>query len=106
MVNLGKEVQYIKTVGPNRAKLLNKLNIYTLGDLITYFPREYEDRSKAKKICECTDGEETLIEAVVIARMTEIKTRRMTICKLMIRDETEICTAIWYNQTYLKNIFI
>ncbi|MCI8587212.1 MAG: ATP-dependent DNA helicase RecG [Clostridia bacterium] len=106
MVNLGKEVQYIKTVGPNRAKLLNKLNIYTLGDLITYFPREYEDRSKAKKICECTDGEETLIEAVVIARMTEIKTRKMTICKLMIRDETEICTAIWYNQTYLKNIFI
>ena len=105
MVNLKKEVQYIKTVGPNRAKLLNKLNIYTLEDLITYFPREYEDRSKAKKICECIDGEETLIEAIVIARMTEIKTRRMTICRLMIRDETGICTAIWYNQTYLKNIF-
>lgn len=105
MINLEKEVQYIKTVGPNRAKLLNKINIYTLGDLITYFPREYEDRSKAKKICECTDGEEALIEAIVVAKMTEIRTRKMTICKLMLRDETGICTAIWYNQTYLKNIF-
>ena len=51
MVNLNKEIQYIKTVGPSRAELLNKLGIFTLKDLITYFPREYEDRGKVKKIC-------------------------------------------------------
>ena len=49
MVNLSKEVQYIKTVGPSRAELLNKLGIFTLKDLITYFPREYEDRGKVKR---------------------------------------------------------
>ena len=73
MVNLSKEVQYIKTVGPSRAELLNKIGIYTLKDLITYFPREYEDRGKIKKIYECIDGEIALIEAVAVSRIVEIK---------------------------------
>ena len=50
MVNLDKDIQYIKGVGPSRATLLKKLGIYNLGDLITYFPREYEDREKEKKL--------------------------------------------------------
>lgn len=50
MADLKKDVKYVKGVGPNRAKLLNRLNIYTLEDLITYFPREHEDRSKSTKI--------------------------------------------------------
>ena len=44
-MELSKDVQFIKGVGPNRAKLLRKLNINTLEDLITYYPREYQDRS-------------------------------------------------------------
>ena len=60
MVDLKQNIQYIKGVGPNRAKLLENLNIYTLEDLITYYPREYEDRGKPKKIMELQDGEEAL----------------------------------------------
>ena len=47
---LSKEIQYIKGVGPSRAKLLNKLGIETLEDLITYYPRDYEDRGKPVSI--------------------------------------------------------
>ena len=36
MVDLNKDVKYVKGVGPNRIQLLNKLKIYTLKDLITY----------------------------------------------------------------------
>jgi len=39
-------VKYAKGVGPSREKLLRKLGIETIGDLITYFPRDYEDRRK------------------------------------------------------------
>ena len=63
-MDLLKDVKYIKGVGPNRVKLLNKLNIYTLKDLITYYPRTYEDRNKPKKIDECIKGEKTTIEAI------------------------------------------
>ena len=103
MVDLNKKVQYIKNVGPNRVKLLNKLNIFTLGDLITYFPRNHEDRSIPKKIAETTDGEEVLIKATAITKVTEMRTRRMTIYKLVARDDTGVCTITWFNQKYLKD---
>ncbi len=38
MIDLNQEVQFVKGVGPNRAKLLNRLDIHTLKDLITYYP--------------------------------------------------------------------
>ena len=106
MVDLNKPVQYIKGVGPNRVTLLNKLGIYTLEDLITFFPREYEDRGKPKQICELVDGEEALITAFPIGRMSEYRIRKnLTICKLLARDETGGIEIDWYNQTYLKNNF-
>lgn len=106
MLELSKDVKYIKGVGPNRVKLLNKLNIFTLEDLITYFPRNYEDRSNSKKIAELVDGEESLIEAICVSKMSEIKIRKnMTICKLVVRDETATAQITWFNMTYLKNYF-
>lgn len=62
-MDLKKEVQFIKGVGPSRVKLLNKLGINTLEDLITYYPRTYEDRSKPRMIAELQNGEEALISA-------------------------------------------
>ena len=107
MEGLEKEIQYIKGVGPNRAKLLNRLEIYTLEDLITYYPRNYEDRSKPKMIASLCDGEEALIEAVVVSKMSEQRIRRnMTLFKIIVRDETGTCLLTWFNQGYLKTKFI
>ena len=104
MIDLNKQVQYIKNVGPTRVKLLNKLNINTLQDLISYFPRNYEDRGIAKRLSDCIDGEEALIKGVAITKVQEIFARRLKMYKLVIRDGENPCTIIWYNQSYLKNV--
>ena len=106
MPDLLKEVKYVKGVGPNRVSLLNRLNIYTLKDLITYYPRTHEDRSIPKNISELVHGEEALIEATAVSRMAEIKVRRnLTMYKLVVRDETGTCQITWYNQPYLRTMF-
>lgn len=105
MLDLNKDVKYVKTVGPNRVKLLNKLNIYTLKDLITYFPRDYEDRSKPKNLYECVDGEEVLIEAMATGRINEMHKGRMTISRLIVKDQTGTCYITWFNQGYLRDKF-
>ena len=106
MTNLEKEIQFIKGVGPNRATLLNKLGIYNLKDLITYFPREHEDRGNIKTISEVVHGEEALISGYPVGRMNEIRIRKnLTLCKLIVRDESGSCQITWYNQSYLKNTF-
>ena len=86
-------------------KLLNKLKIFTLQDLITYFPRNHEDRSIPKKISDCKDGEEVLIRGVAISKVIETFARKLKIYKLIVRDGENACTITWFNQPYLKNIF-
>ncbi len=105
-MELDKDVKYIKGVGPNRVQLLNKLGIYTLKDLINYYPRTYEDRSIPKNIANCVDGEEVLIEAVVCNKLSDVRLQGKTMQKLQVRDETGGCTITWFNQSYLKNKFV
>lgn len=107
MVDLNQDVKFVKGVGPNRVVLLNKLGIYTLKDLITYYPREHEDRSKPSKIAYVVDGQEALIEGICVSKVNEIRTRRknMTIYKLIVRDDTGTALLTWYNQSYLKQKF-
>lgn len=104
-MDLSKDVKYIKGVGPNRVQLLNKLGIFTLKDLITYYPRTYEDRSKPKNIAECVNGDEVLIEAIACGKLSDTRLRGKTMQKLLVRDETGSCTITWFNQSYLKNKF-
>ena len=105
-MDLEKDIQFIKGVGPNRATLLNKLGIFNLKDLITYFPREHEDRGNIKTIAEVQNGEEALISAFPVGRLNEIRIRKnLTLCKLIVRDETGSMLLTWYNQSYLKNVF-
>lgn len=104
-MDLNKDVKYIKGVGPNRVQLLNKLGIFTLKDLITYYPRTYEDRSKPKNIVECANGDEVLIEVIACGKLSNVQLKGKTMQKLLVRDETGSCTITWFNQSYLKNKF-
>lgn len=103
MIDLKQNVQYIKGVGPNRAKLLNLLGVYTIEDLINYYPRTYEDRTKIKKIDELQDGEEAVIKAVAVSGVSAFKIRRnMTVSKVLVQDDTGRCLITWFNQDYIK----
>ena len=46
MAKLTDPITILKGVGPNKAKVLAQLNIFTLRDLICHFPRAYEDRTR------------------------------------------------------------
>ena len=44
---LSQDIMYLTGVGPNRKKILNEeLGIFTFGDLLTYYPYNYVDRSR------------------------------------------------------------
>ncbi|MEN3012176.1 MAG: ATP-dependent DNA helicase RecG [Dictyoglomus thermophilum] len=98
-----KPVQFLKGVGPHRAKLLNKLEIYTIYDLITYYPRDYDDRSKLKKISELKPGEKVTIKVKIID-YEETKTlyKKIPIIKAKLTDGTGIVYGVWYGQKYIK----
>ncbi len=104
MVDLNQDVKYVKGVGPNRGKLLNKLDIYTLKDLITYYPRNYEDRSIITKIKDVKDGEKYTIEGTALSEVNiRYINRNKSYEKLLIKDDTDTCLITWFNQPYVKD---
>lgn len=67
-----KSVKYLKGVGPRYENILSKKNIQTVFDLITFFPRDYEDRTKILKISEALEKQDS--NAVVFAEVIDITT--------------------------------
>jgi ATP-dependent DNA helicase RecG len=101
---LKKPLQYLKGVGEAKAALFKKLDIHTVGDAILHFPRDYEDRSKLKKIAELQDGEQCSFEGAIASKIAESRPRKgLHISRGDIRDETGLIRGIWFNQPYLKN---
>ncbi|HXC61065.1 MAG TPA: ATP-dependent DNA helicase RecG, partial [Nitrospiria bacterium] len=99
-------VQYIKGVGPQRARLLEKVGIRTVEDALYFLPRRYEDRGNLKPISQLISGESQTICGEVMAVDLVVTPRRgMRILELALQDKTGTVYAKWFNQPYLKNIF-
>ena len=52
MAELFDSIRYLKGVGEARARLFSKVGVETIYDLLTYFPRTYEDRTRIVEICD------------------------------------------------------
>ncbi|MCQ2420704.1 MAG: DEAD/DEAH box helicase [Clostridia bacterium] len=103
-MDLYSPVTELKGIGKSRAKLLEKLNIRTLYDLLAYFPRDYEDRTKLVSICDLIPGESACFEAMVISNPTVAHIRKgMDITRLKVADETGRLTLTFFNQSYVKD---
>lgn len=104
MAELGTDVRYIKGIGEQRAKALKKLNILTLRDLISYFPRAYEDRRKFCKIRDIQPGENVCVEAMVASNPTVSRIRKgLDLVKVRAVDETGTLDITFFNQAYMKD---
>lgn len=105
--SLDTSVQYLKGIGPKRAKVLNKLGISTIEDLLYYFPRRYEDRSEFLSISQLKEGEFQTIKAQVLAKGERQSWRRrgFAISEIAAGDKTGKIFCVWFNQPYLKDHF-
>jgi len=104
MVELNKNIQFVKGVGEVRASKLNKMGINTVCDLITYYPRVYEDRTNIKEIKDFVLGENVLFKATVMSKITTRRIRKnLTIHSFFAGDSTGNIKITVFNQNYLKN---
>ena len=102
--DLNTDVRYIKGIGETRAKSLEKLGITTLGELVSYFPRAYEDRSVIVPIRELIPGESACVLGTVATqpRLSRIR-RGLDIVRLAIIDEHDTMAVTYFNQSYMKD---
>jgi ATP-dependent DNA helicase RecG len=104
-MDLNCTVSELPNVGEQRAKKLNSMGIYTAKDLLTHFPREYNDRSNICKIKDLVLNEENTFIACVKGQGESIRVKNITFTRIKLYDETGSVFAVWYNQIYMKKAF-
>ncbi|MBQ1372368.1 MAG: ATP-dependent DNA helicase RecG [Oscillospiraceae bacterium] len=104
MARLFDSVRYLKGVGDARAKTFANLGISTLYDLISYFPRAYEDRSRVLLISELQVDEPACFRAFVTSQPRTHHIRKgLDLTKLTVADETARLNLTFFNQTYVAD---
>ena len=103
---INDSISTIKSIGPAREKLFNKVGVYTVEDMLKYYPRAYEDRSKLREICDLKDGETVLIKACAVTVVKNNRIRRgLSLQKLKVTDHTGIVEITWFNQDWIARGF-
>lgn len=102
-MKLSDSIQYVKGVGPKKKVELNRLGIKTVYDLLTYYPRTYEDQSVLTKIADLKAGCQATVAGVIVNVSDRQGGRRgMTIITALIGDGSGLLQITWFNQKYLK----
>jgi ATP-dependent DNA helicase RecG len=100
------DIQYIKGVGPHRAKLLSRLGIKTARDAVYYLPYRYEDRSNVRKISDMVCGKaETVSGKIISAELIRLPGKNLRIFELTVSDGSAVLKCKWFNQPFMKRNF-
>lgn len=97
--------QYVKGVGPARFELLKRLGLETIGDLLFFFPRAYEDLSDCRRIADLSEGAmQTVAGEVVEIEGRETRTGK-ELLSIVISDGSGVVEGAWFNQTFMARRF-
>ena len=103
---LDAKLTVLQGVGPRHAETLAKLGLYTLGDLLYYYPRRYDDYSQLKPIKELFYGEQvTVIGTIQSVHTRPIRGGKASIIETIISDGTGSLRLSYFNQPWLANRF-
>ncbi len=101
----GTPIREIKGIGEKTEKLFEKLNIYTAGDLLRYYPRGYDVYEEPVPVSEVEEGKICTVTGAIFGRVQVAGNRRLPVTTLHVRDLTGTLKAVWFRMPFLRNTF-
>src|SRR5262249_23784354 len=98
-------LQYVKGIGPQRAKLLAKLGLETVEDALFHLPARHEDRSQLVPLRSITPGDARTCAGIIRGVSPPPRGRPRSPLSVLLGDGTGFLTAVWFNQSYLERVF-
>uniref|UniRef100_UPI004057BE07 ATP-dependent DNA helicase RecG n=1 Tax=Acetatifactor sp. TaxID=1872090 RepID=UPI004057BE07 len=103
-MNSNTPIIKLKGVGEKTAKLFEKLDIETVGDLINHYPRDYEVFEEPVMVTKAAPGEVCAIRVTVAGIPNVKKVRNLTILNVTVKDSSGAMQLTFFNMPYLKNV--
>ena len=105
VMNITDPIGSMKGVGPKTAALFAKLNIYTVEDLIRFYPRTYLSYKEPVDVREAEAGERVAVRASIQSYVDIKKIRNLRLVTCMAKDASGSVKLLWYNCPFLKQVF-
>ncbi|MGC9383249.1 MAG: ATP-dependent DNA helicase RecG [Kosmotogaceae bacterium] len=99
-LSLESKVKFAKNVGERRSKILNKMGIYTIEDLLWWLPRDYEDRRKIIPLSSITPEKKCTVQ-VTLLNYSKKKVKGYSIITAVVSDGFGQILLKWFNQDYI-----
>jgi ATP-dependent DNA helicase RecG len=103
MLSLDSPIKFIPRIGPKYQKILDKMGLRTVRDLLLYFPFRYDDFSRVAPVStEFIDQLITVEGIITKTKNTRLFRKRMTLTEIRIEDENgKELKAVWFNQPFI-----
>ena len=95
----------LRGIGPKKLAYLQNLGLFTVYDVLTHYPRAYEDRSATEDIANLVEGEMVNVLVVVHSVRERVTARGLSLLTVEAQDATGTLELVWFNQPYLKDKF-
>lgn len=93
----------LKGIGEKTKKLFEKINVYTVGDLIRYYPHGYDVYEEAVPISELEEDKIQTVTGAIYGRVQVSGSSRMQVTTLHVKDLTGTLKVIWFRMPFLRN---
>ena len=102
MMTLEDRVSVVRGFGPKKVGLLEKMGILMLADALSFYPRDYDDRTRESHIADLRDGDKVTVRAVVgTAPVLRHIRKGMDITKLTVFDGSGTLNLTYFNNKYI-----
>ena len=102
---LATPVEFVRGVGPQRAELLARLGVGTAGDLIFFFPRDYEDLTDRREVGTLDEEHIQTVRGEVVEVDARSSGFGKSVVGVLVKQGTDYLRAIWFNQPFMREKF-
>ena len=101
MFDENRPIEYLSGIGKKRAELFGKMGIDTVGALLEFYPRLYEDWSRSYSVSDAPLDEQCCVKATVATRVESFRIRKgLTIFKFKVTDGNMPMYVTIFNNKY------
>ncbi|KMW17215.1 ATP-dependent DNA helicase RecG [Enterocloster citroniae] len=95
-------IHSLKGIGEKTGKLFEKLGIFTIDDLFTYYPRAYDAYEAPVPIGQLKEQTVMAVESVLVKSADLLRLNHMQIVSVQLRDLTGSLQVTWFNMPYMR----
>ena len=105
-MDVSNDVSILKGVGPKLLEKLNKCGIFTIMDLLLYFPRDYEFLGNNVPVNEISNDEKNVLTCFCMGCCGDVRTKTgKYLTTIRFNYNGTIIEGKWFNQRFIKNTF-